>query len=256
MHRALNLLRQAPHYRRDAFDAGLRAAGFDVVTDLRDPRPGDLLLTWNSYAGFGETGRAFAQRGATWLVAENAPLGNGWRGGSWYSLAIGAVALTGGDFRPGGPERWDGWGVDLAPWRTGDETVILAQRGIGAPGVRSPDRWAEQVRGRVGGRIREHPGTGPALPLADDLQRAREVITWSSAAAVQALLLGVPVWHAHPHFVCAGAARPLAQFGKADPLRDDAERMEAFRRLAWAMWTLEEITTGEPIARLADRRSR
>lgn len=256
MPRALNLLRQAPHYRRDAFDAGLRAAGFDVVNDLRDPGPGDLVLTWNAYGGFGDTGALFERRGATWLVAENAPLGNEWRGQRWYSLAVGAVALTGGEFRPGGAERWDAWGVEVAPWRTEGETVILAQRGIGAPGARSPDHWAEAVRARIGGRIREHPGTAPALPLADDLARAGEVITWSSAAAVQALLLGVSVWHAHPRFVCAGAARQLAEHGKAPPLRDDAARLQAFRRLAWAMWNLDEITSGAPIARLCDRRAR
>lgn len=256
MPRALNLLRQAPHYRRDAFDAGLRAAGFEVVTRLPDPGPGDLVLTWNAYGGFGDTGQHFQQRGAKWLVAENAPLGNDWRGDRWYSVAIGAVALTGGEFRAGGPERWDAWGVDLAPWRSGGETVILAQRGIGATGVRSPDRWAEAVRARIGGRIREHPGTGPAVPLADDLSAAGEVITWSSAAAVQALLLGVPVWHAHPQFVCASAAFPLAMHGSSTPMRTDARRLDAFRRLAWAMWTLDEITSGAPIARLADRRGR
>ena len=30
MRRALNLLRQSPHYRRESFDIGLRAAGFQV----------------------------------------------------------------------------------------------------------------------------------------------------------------------------------------------------------------------------------
>jgi hypothetical protein len=185
------------------------------------------------------------------LVSENCPFGNDFQGGA-FSLARRHVALTGGHIEEGGPERWDAWGVDLRPWRdTGGEIVVLEQRGIGHPAVRSPSGWAEHARRITGGRIRRHPGNGTAVvPLREDLRRASGVITWSSAAAVQALVLGVPVWFEHAEFVGAVASKPLGEW-PAEPRRDDDARLRVMRRLAWAIWTLPEIERGEPFGRLA-----
>lgn len=249
--RALNLLRPGLHRRRDAFDAGLRAAGFALTEALSDPRAGDVLLIWNRYGGFNDQAEIFEAAGATVLVAENCPFGNEFQGGS-YSLARRHVALTGGEIVvAGGPERWDAWSVDLRPWRdTGGDIVVLEQRGIGHPTVRSPPGWADRARGITGGRIRRHPGNGTAaVPLREDLRRASGVVTWSSAAAVQALALGVPVWHEHPLFVARGACHPLSAW-PCPPRRDDEARLLAMRRLAWGIWTIPEIESGEPLVRL------
>jgi len=249
MGRALNLLRASVHYRKACFDQGLQAAGFKLVPALADPRPGDLLVIWNRYGGYHEQALAFERAGAAVLVVENGLLGKSWRCGEWFSLSLGHCAGA-GQFKPAGPERWDAWNVPMAAWRTGGrETLILGQRGIGEPGVASPPAWAEGVQRRIGGRIRPHPGQGDAKPLVQDLENAREVVTWHSAAALQALMLGVPVWFACASWVGAGAARPLAQW-PGQPLCDDAARLAMFQRLAWAQWTLDEIKTGEPIARL------
>jgi len=90
-----------------------------------------------------------------------------------------------------------------------------------------------------------HPGTGPAVPLEADLASASCAVTWSSAAAIQALLLGVPVWHEHPAFIGAAASRHIDDWGK-EPRRDDASRLAVMQRLAWGVWTLDEITAGAP----------
>lgn len=267
MPRALNLLRRSIHYRRECFDAGLRAAGFELVDRVDRPAAGDLLLCWNRYGAAAEQADHFERHDARVLVVENCPLGNDLHGGS-YAIARQHVAMTGGTWPDHGPQRWDAWGIELQPVRTGSaETVILGQRGIGHPDVASPDRWAESVQARIGGRIRSHPGTGVAVPLWQDLQDAREVVTWSSAAALQAMAMGVPVWHAHPRFVGAPAARPLAQhpgwsrreggyrstlhasMGEfaGNPPRDESARLAVFRRLAWAIWTLDEIRSGAAI---------
>ena len=66
------------------------------------------------------------------------------------------------------------------------------------------------------------------------------------------MALGVPVWHAHPKFIGAPAARPLADWpgpGKCDA----AARLEVFRRLAWAIWSLEEISSGEAVAKVLEQ---
>lgn len=228
---------------------GFKAAGYEIAEQIAKPERGDVLLVWSRQGGYHEQACEFERRGGTVVVAENGYLGKGWRGGEWVSLAIGQHAGA-GRWPDLGPSRWDAWDVELQPWRCdGLETVILGQRGFGSPQVRSPDRWAEQVQARIGGRIRQHPGTGQAKPLADDLADAREVVTWNSGAALQALLLGVPVWFDFPQWIGAGAARPLSAWG-GEPLRDDAARLHMFRRLAWAMASLDEIRTGEPIARL------
>jgi hypothetical protein len=107
--RALNLLRQALPYRREAFDAGLRAAGFDLVSTLTTPRPDDVLLIWNRYAGFAEQAVRFEWAGAKVVIAENGWLGKGWRGGEWFALSLGHHAGA-GKWKDGGPERWDSLG--------------------------------------------------------------------------------------------------------------------------------------------------
>ena len=246
MPRALNLLRRSVHYRRECFDVGLKAAGFELVERVDRPAAGDLLLCWNRYGAAAEMADHFERHGVRVLVVENCPLGNDLRGGS-YSLARRHVAVTGGTWPYGGPARWDSWGINLRPFRTGGaETVIFGQRGIGHSDVRSPDGWAQAVQRRIGGRIREHPGTGLAMPLWEDLINARDVVTWSSAAALQAMAMGVPVWYDHPGFVGAPAAWPVSTYG-ADPKRDDGARLEVFRRLAWAIWSLDEIRSGAAI---------
>jgi hypothetical protein len=250
--RALNTLRPALENKRDAFNEGLPAAGFELVQDLRRPEPGDVLVVWNRQGGFHEQAREFERRGATVLVAENGYLGKRWRGEPWVALSIGHHAGA-GEWRPGGSERWDSWGVELPPYRAGgEETLVFAQRGIGEPGIASPPGWAENARRRIrGGRIRQHPGKGEGVPLAIDLARARDCVTWNSGAALLALLEGVPVWCDFPQWFGAGACWPLSEYGRREPRRDDAARHATFRRLAWAMWTIDEIRSGEPIRRLA-----
>jgi len=240
--RALCLLPDGPNYRREQFLAGLAAAGFEVVSELGKPAAGDVLVIWNRGTWRDAEAGRFEAAGARVLVAENGYMGKVWRGQKWFSLALGHHAGA-GQWRDGGPQRWDSWGAELAAWRAGGtEVVILAQRGIGEPGVASPPGWAEAVRRRIGGRIRNHPGKdAPAVSLEDDLRDARCVVTWHSGAAILALMLGVPVFHAFPRWIGAAAARPLAEFEQG-PLMPD--RLPMFRRLAWAMWTDEEVRNG------------
>ena len=130
---------------------------------------------------------------------------------------------------------------------------MLEQRGIGEPGIASPSGWAEMVAPSVRGRIRRHPGAEPpACTLRDDLADVRQVVTWASGAALLALLMGVPVFHAFPRWIGASAARPLIDFA-LDPIRDDAARLAMFRRLAWAQWTLAEVESGLAFERLLEQ---
>lgn len=241
MRRALNMLRADLPYRRSAFTAGLTVAGYMVVDSIPDPQPCDVLLTWNLYGGYFNEAQRFKAAGAKVLVAENGPLGKTWRGGEWFSLCEGHHAGA-GTWKVGGPERWDSWGVELAPWRTGTETIVLGQRGIGEPGIRSPDGWGERMAGKLGARLRQHPGK-EKTPLEPDLLNAEKVVTWNSGAALKALMFGVPVWYDFPQWIGGMAASRIGE-----PLvRDDALRLAMFRRLSWSMFTLDEISEGLPL---------
>lgn len=238
------LLPDGPNYHRSAFLAGLDAVGLEVVRRIDRPCAGDVLVLWNRPAAKEAEAQRFERAGARVLVVENGYLGKNWNGQKWFAMAWGHHAGA-GNWPEYEPARWDSWGVEMAPWRTGGtETVILAQRGIGEPGVASPRGWAESVQRRIGGRIRKHPGANAhPVPLADDLNNASSVVTWHSAAALHALLLGVPVWHDFGQWIGASAARPLSEFG-AEPRRDDVARLAMFRCLAWAMWNAEEVRSG------------
>lgn len=248
---AWNMLRPQLSYRRESFSRGLQAAGYKVIYRIAKPEPSDVLLIWNRYGGFDDQARHFERAGARVLVAENAYLD---LPGKWFAVSL-SHHNGPGQWPDGGPERWDLWGIELQPWRDVDEDVgplILAQRGIGEPGLASPVGWAEATRKKIGGRIRAHPGNGtPRVPLEQDLARASAVVTWGSSAALRALIYGVPVWYAMPGWIGAGAAKPLSEWG-SEPRRDDAARLAMFRRLAWAIASIDEVQSGEAFTRLLE----
>lgn len=249
MRRALCLIREAPVYRRQAFVSGLRAAGYDVAQRLDKPDSEDVLVIWNRYGHGEECAQQFERAKARVIVVENGYLGNGWLNDRWLAMSIGQHNGA-GQWRIGGNERWDSLGVMLEPWRSGGkERIILGQRGIGSSEVRSPHQWAERTRARIGGRIRAHPGKDEIKPLEEDLRDAACVVTWGSAAALRALLMGVPVWYDFPKWIGAVAARPLNEFGTppnmlAPVKRSDTDRLHMFRQLMWAMWRASEVEDG------------
>ena len=82
-----------------------------------------------------------------------------------------------------------------------------------------------------------------AKPLQDDLARAGRVVTWGSGAAIQALMMGIPV-----------ISEMRGWVGQQD--NTDDGRLAMFRRLAWAQATLDEIADGSALERLLDEHPR
>lgn len=247
MRRALLQLRDDYSAKYHAFARGLTAAGYRVDPDLANPTPDDLLILWNRNKHHEPVARLFESRGARVLVVENGYLGKQWLDGGWYAISL-SHHNGAGTWPDGGPARWDALGVKLGPWQEGGKILILGQRGIGEPGIASPPAWAENTRKRIGGVIRPHPGrTGVGRPLERDLEGAGCVVTWASGAALIALMLGYPVFYEFPRWIGATASLPLSAWGQV-PKRDDGARLAMFRRLAWAMWRLDEIRSGEAFA--------
>lgn len=240
----LNLRYTVPE-RRAAFTEGLRRNGYEVVDGMtRDPRDGDILVTWNRIHESDTVARIFESRGLPVLATENASWGNEFAGKNWYTLtrSYHNVAQT---FPVGSHDRWDRLGLTLEPWRSESEfpeTVILPSRGIGPACYRMPAGWVERARlqrdRQSAHKVRAHPGRHHlGISLEDDLQRASRVITWGSGAAIKALMWGVRVESRMPNWIAAQD-------------NTDAGRLAMFRSLAWAQWTLDELKSGEPFARL------
>lgn len=253
------MIRHDPHYRREAFNAGLQACGYEVHGPPREqPGKEDILVIWNRYGPWERAAAMFDRVGARVICCENGLMGRDWRGDRhhWYSLALDIPAAGGGRFPAGGPERWEKWGVTLCEWRKpGKEVIVLAQRGIGPPGIAQPPGWHRRVAERLQQatkrpvRIREHPGEHAAAPLEDDLRDAYCCVTWASGAALKALVFGVPVFFGHQKWIGAGAGQLL---GKSIEYPYLQSRLPMFERLAWSTWNTEEIATGLPFRRLLE----
>lgn len=141
-------------------------------------------------------------------------------------------------------------GVRVAPWRTAGAHIVVCQQSdhfmrslAGYDG-----NWMEDTIAalrRVTSRpIRMRPWlrnkSAQSATLAADLVSAHALVTWSSAAAVNALVAGIPV-------VCAVAAAaaclstPLDEI-ETPRLPDGRRRLAAV--LADNQWTLAEIRAG------------
>lgn len=82
-----------------------------------------------------------------------------------------------------------------------------------------------------------------AATLADDLNGAHALVTWSSAAAVTAVLAGVPVFCAPS---CAAAAVGNTDWNSLETpyFPDETTRLNWARVLADNQWTLDEMRNG------------
>jgi hypothetical protein len=235
------MIRPQPHYRRHAFESGLRAHGFTLEKRIANPAPGDCLVIWNRYGNYNREATRFESAGADVLVVENGYLGDG-----YYAIARNHHCGA-GDWHVGGDR--DIKGVSLKPWRKGgEEIVILAQRGIGEPGVTQPHRWLNLALSKLKRihrrpvRVRAHPGTNKdAVPLEEDLASAYAVVTWASSAALKAICDGIPAYHALMSWIGA----PAAQI-KWNEKPYKGCRRAFLRRIAWAQWEASEIEQGTP----------
>lgn len=256
-------IRPQPHYRRDAFENGLRRVGYRIVSQYEAQTtrllPTDLLVSWNR----SDSATQWEQAGGSVLIAENGYIGADAEGVQLYALALRGHNGS-GRWASGGPQRWDALGIEVKPWRAhGEHIIIRAQRGIGPPDMASPPQWHVTASGNLRQLyparrqvIQQHPGKPACDPqvsaeIIAALRGAWAMCIWSSAAGVRALVEGVPVFYAAPHWICEGAA--VSGVGNLErPLLDDAARLQALRRLAWAQWSVAELASGEPFARLRE----
>lgn len=250
MPRACLLIRPDVRARWQAFQTGLSRCGFVAQTELSNPTADDVLVIWNRHRLAGQA-RQFEAAGARVIIAENGWL-NSIDGTKRIALQLGHHNGV-GRWNEGVEDRWALLGLDLTPWRAdGGHLLVLAQRGIGEPGVAQPRGWVESIVSQLRSRtrrqiiVRPHPGNHEP-PLEPDWSQCWAAVTWASGAAIKAIVAGVPVFYGLDKWIGAGAALPVTADIEQPFLGD---RLPMLRRLAWAQWGLSELATGEPFARL------
>jgi hypothetical protein len=244
--RAVVNLKDSPNYRRHAFENGLKANGYTVVSSIARPTPDDVVIVWNRYGQSDNLAKQFESAGANVLVAENGYMGKSHAGNVWYALSrdqhngAGRWPCSNGD-------RYRYYGQELKPYRNvGKEVVALPQRGIGPAGVAMPNGW--ELNLPVKCRTRMHPGVRDCVPLLDDLKSAIYVITWGSGAAIKAMAEGIPVFYEFKNWIAKDGATHISKANFEIPQKPD--RQKAFEKIYDAMWTLDEIESGEAIGKL------
>lgn len=258
--KAVCMIREQPHYRRDAFVQGLQRAGY-TVSFGPSPRPDsrdDLLVIWNRYGSYEHAAEAWERAGGTVLVAENGYIGKDEAGLQYYALAVHGHNGSGW-FPEEDEDRFTKLNIELKPFtsRSG-YYLVCGQRGIGSRTMASPNDWHVKASRHLAGlknppevKVRLHPGNhAPVIPLEKDLDGAAVCVIWSSSSGVKALVEGIPVKYDAPHWICSRAATRLTS---GEMLRDEGARLKALRHMAWAQWSVAELATGEPFARIRAR---
>ena len=233
----------SPHYRRDAFEAGLQRLGYIPVRSP-DPGNGNVIVCWNRYSRDEQICQAYERRGGHVLITENAWLGPEAKDRHLFALCRGHHNGA-GTWHVGDAPRYD-WPVK--PWRKdGDYILVLPQRGMGEKGVRQERDWLPGAINRLSRltnrpiRVHHHPGIRPHPPI--DFSDAWACVTWASGAGIKAIVAGIPVFHEFPQWIGAPAAR-LGLDNLEEPFLGGRGPM--LHRLSWATWSAEDIAKGEP----------
>jgi hypothetical protein len=259
--RAVVRVRSEPYYRRQAIEDGLRRVGFTVVDKCEPNGPEDWVCTWNRKKGTDEQFcDAWEAKQGTVVVLENGYLAKTEK--THYALSVHGHNGSGW-FPVGDEDRFTPLGFELKPQRLFNfkEIVIREQRGIGSTLMASPPNWARKTLGSLQNklkmpfRIAPHPGDKNKAAIdAANLKNAAALVTWSSAMGVRALVEGVPVFYAAPHWICSEGAQRVEFF--PEPGFSEGSRKAALRKMSHGQWHFDEIASGEPFARIIANREK
>ena len=161
------------------------------------------------------------------------------------------------------PVRFENLDLNIQPWKKdGKHILVCGQRGGNYSPLSMPNNWPTDVlrtlRTLTDRPIlsRAHPARERAPtkspescfrvsseePLKAHLKNAFAVVVWTSNAATEALLYGIPVFYCGPTL----ATKKLALAGlKYINAPFYTNREQVFWDLAWHQWDIEEIRSGK-----------
>lgn len=223
--------------------AGLRGLGFDLAELPKlDPTPDDVLVLWNRLSTLDPFARRYESAKAKVIIAEH-----GWIGKDTYTFCLNHHNGA-GTWWVGSESRWPSFGIEVKPWRTnGEQILVVPQRGMGIPPVAMPREWTKDVTRRLSKltsrKIVVRDPADRIHPIEPEFRGCHAIVTWASGAGIKAIAEGYPVFYEMPQWVGAYAAiRGL------DDLENPylGERDTLFHKISWAMWRPDEIERGEP----------
>jgi len=263
MKQAYLAMRVQQAHKRDAILEGIDVLGYKLETHPEKLKGGtdSLFVTWNLHGDNSQSDRV-RKSGGTVIVVENPYIPTDLDGNEY--LAMGVNGHNGSGLTPPRAEdRLSRLGVNdlFEPWKVeGQHILVVGQRGIGSPYMRSPPQWGEKVTEKLSQLShrsvihRPHPGRVAVTdlpPLQEQLNGAHCIVMWASNCATTALLQGIPVFYCAPFCVLRQACRQ-GWARLEDTKKDDRARLEAFKDLSYAQWNLDEIRTGEAYERLIE----
>lgn len=148
-----------------------------------------------------------------------------------------------------GPERFERFGIEIAPWRRdadGNHVLVCPPdaafaRLMGFDAAAWKANVLELLHAATGRPVRVRERHGYTTPLSADLDGCWALVTYMSNAAVEALLAGVPVFCTGP---CAARTMGLGDLRAIErPVYPVGRRQWAWN-LAANQWTLPEMREG------------
>ena len=237
-----------------------------VITTLDDYEPSDVAVVFGVYkskvpASFrrGEVIRQQRQKNLDVLVLETGYINRG--DGPNHHYAAGWNGLNGrADFKNKNspPDRFQKLCVEVKPWRTNGEHVVLCAQVPWDASVDHSDHieWIRYAVRKIQGntdrevRFRPHPlAKLPPIPgcdystepLESDLQNAWAVVTFNSNSAVESLIHGVPAFAFDEGSMAWGIANK--GWGMLESPKTP-NRSQWLNDLAYCQWTLDEMREG------------
>lgn len=170
---------------------------------------------------------------ATWL-----PRG---QDGGYYRWHVNSFQMQAIREVPG--DRWNALKTEIVPWATGGRHIVIAAPTFPYSAFHQTERWTDIMVDALA-RNTDRPlmirGKESKRPLAEDLKGAHALVSHASNAAVEAVILGCPV------FVHSDSAAALV--GKTDITQIEKpaypERQPWLNSLAFSQFNEKELVDG------------
>ncbi len=141
------------------------------------------------------------------------------------------------------PDRWEKLGIELRPWKRSRMRALILMQARGdafSPPRALMERAAVQVnRYYVYSDVREHPVQNDVPPLASILSNYDLAVTYSSNAAVETVIAGIPTIALSDISI----AYPVTSHDVLAPVYIGDREQWAYN-LAYRQWTHDELADG------------
>lgn len=254
-------------------ETGAKRMGWEVKDYLphHKIKEDDILIIWNRHNIQDEIATKFENVGAKVFTLENPYLKN--KDHANY-ISVGLNYHNNIDHAPkllDHGERFAQMGYQIQPWRTSGKHILYStqsktynQLGIGWKDYAVPSGFDENIIKKIRSVsdrkiiFRVHPNSKVLDPVIEkveitnglysrkniykDLENAWVTVVWTSNAATESLLAGIPVVVCGPGLYLKDACNMSIDKIKNPDMPDN--RLQLFNRMAWAQYNINEVESG------------